>query len=37
MQSALAQRIKDNKPSPGKENFLRRFIRTQESGQPNYD
>jgi bla regulator protein BlaR1 len=34
---ALEQRIKNNVPSPGTENSIRRYIGSLERGQPNYD
>jgi hypothetical protein len=35
--AALAQRIADNKPSPGTEEALRRNIESVENGEPDYD
>lgn len=36
-EDALARRIKDNRPSPGTEASLRRYIGSLEKGAPNYD
>jgi hypothetical protein len=36
-EAAVAQRIKDNTPSPGTEAFLLRYIAAWEKGEPNFD
>jgi hypothetical protein len=36
IEAALADRIKNNMPSPGTEAFLRRYIASQEAGKPDY-
>jgi len=37
LEQPLRDRIKNNKPSPGTEDFLRRYFLSLESGKPNYD
>ena len=36
-ENALAQRIRNNQPSPGTEASLRRYIESLEKGAPNYE
>jgi hypothetical protein len=37
LEDALAARIRNNKPSPGTEASLRRYIASLEKGAPNYE